>query len=288
MFVNSNGENIVFNSKEKNNFFCVNLAGQTNPNDKYRIMHNVNKYFLYDSYVFEYVISGKGYIEYDEKRVSVEAGDMYFLNKLQRHIYYSDSADPYVKIFIVISGALVDKLVEAYNIKESVIVKKINIQPTILKIHDLLTKPTIDYNQISIEILKLLSREELINICYKLYNDSLTNEDNTKLSLAELIKAHLDNNIAGKINLEHLSRELHISKSHIERVFKDSYGISPLKYFINRKVDYACAMLINTKYSVSKISEQLSFCDDKYFSKCIKRNTGLTPLQYRKQNRKFK
>ena len=278
MFINSNGENIVFNSKEKNKFFCVNLAGQTNPNDKYRIMHNVNKYFLYDSYVFEYVISGKGYIEYDEKRVSVEAGDMYFLNKLQRHIYYSDSADPYVKIFIVISGDFVDKLIEAYNIKESVIIKKINIQPTILKIHQLLTEQTVDYNQISIEVLKL----------FQVLKDNPYSKGSTKLSLAELVKAHLDNNITGKINLESLSHELHISKSHIERVFKDSYGISPLKYFINRKVDYACAMLINTKYSVAKISEQLSFCDDKYFSKCIKRNTGLTPLQYRKQNRKFK
>ena len=275
MFVNSNGENIVFNSKEKNKFFCVNLAGKTNPNDKYRIMHNVNKYFLYDSYVFEYVVSGKGYIEYDEKRVSVETGDMYFLNKLQRHIYYSDSADPYTKIFIVISGDLIDKLIEAYNVKESVIIKKINIQPTILKIHELLTKQPVDYNEISIEVLKL----------FQVLKDNPYSNNSTKLSLAELVKAHLDSNITGKINLSH---ELHISKSHIERVFKDSFGISPLKYFINRKVDYACAMLINTKYSVAKISEQLSFCDDKYFSKCIKRNTGLTPLQYRKQNRKFK
>lgn len=32
------------------------------------------------------------------------AGDLYFLNKLHRHVYYSDATDPYEKIFITIKG----------------------------------------------------------------------------------------------------------------------------------------------------------------------------------------
>lgn len=275
MFLNSKGEYIVFNSTKKNYFIYVDLAGQTNPNPNYKILHNVNKYVLYDSYVFEYVLDGKGYIEYDDKCVCVEKGDMYFLNKLRKHIYYSDPNNPYTKIFIVVNGIFVDKLVEAYSISESVIIQKIDIKDLILNIHNILQKEPVNYDEISIEILKI----------FQLIKNDVHSHSNKKLSVCELIKAYIDNNIFGKINLEFLSQQLNLSISYIERIFKESYGFSPIKYFIDKKIEYACAILVNTTDPISKVSEQLSFNDEKYFSKCFKKRTGITPLQYRKRNK---
>lgn len=58
-----------------------------------------------------------------------------------------------------------------------------------------------------------------------------------------------------------------------------------MAYFIKKKIEYACTLLVNTSYSVGEIAEQTGFCDPKHMSKSIKKETGLSPLQYRKINK---
>ena len=274
MYINIKNEEIVYNSIETNDFLTIVMAGITNPNPTYHIIHNINKHFFYDNYIFEYVINGKGHIECDNETITVEAGDYYFLNKLSKHIYYSDKDEPFKKIFIVAKGAYIDSLINTFNIKEGVIVKKCNVEENILNIHKLITAENVDNQAISHEILNLL---------FALKSDLFQVKKDT-LELPELIRKYLDTQISHKITLEKVSSDLNISKSHIERVFKDRFNITPMSYFINKKIEYACALLVNTTYSINEISEQTGFHDSKYMSKCIKKATGLSPLQYRKQN----
>jgi AraC-like DNA-binding protein len=40
-------------------------------------------------------------------------------------------------------------------------------------------------------------------------------------------------------------------------------------------------LLVHTNLSVSEIANQLNFEDQSYFTKFFKRETGITPIQYR-------
>lgn len=273
MYVNFNNENIIYNSIDKNDFLSISMAGITNPNPNYHIIHNINRNFFYDYYVFEYVISGKGYIEFDNNKiVEVNAGDFYFLNKLCKHIYYSDKNDPFKKIFIVVKGLFIDSLISAFDINESVIVTKANVETIITNIHNELIKDKIDYKIISHHILDL----------FHSFNKNLYDDKSQSMKLPDLIRKYLDTSFTQKITLEKISEELNVSKSHIERVFKDRFNTTPLNYFMKQKIKYACALLVNTSYSINVIAEQTGFTDSKYMAKCIKKETGMTPLQYRK------
>ena len=84
MYVNRLGENIIFESEDKNDFLFIHLAGVTNPNPEYFIRQNVDRYRLYNKYVLEYVIDGKGYIEFENEKIMVQKGDLYFLNKFPK------------------------------------------------------------------------------------------------------------------------------------------------------------------------------------------------------------
>jgi AraC-like DNA-binding protein len=276
MYINAKNEEIVYNSIETNEFLTISMAGLTNPNPSYHIIHNINKHFFYDYYVFEYVISGKGYIEYNDGKIMVEAGDFYFLNKLSKHIYYSDKDDPYKKIFIVTKGSFIDSLVSSFNINETVIVKKANTEEILRNIHTEITNDKTDYQKISHFILELF---------YNLGKDLFRTKNET-IELTELVRKYLDSQIAQRLTLEKVSKDLNISKSHIERIFKERYSITPMAYFMKKKTEYACALLINTSYTISEISDQAGFYDSKYMSKCIKKATGLSPLQYRKEKAK--
>lgn len=272
MYINANNENIIYNSIDRNDFLSISMAGITNPNPNYHIIHNINRNFFYDYYVFEYVISGKGFIEYDNKILEVKAGDFYFLNKLCKHIYYSDKYDPFKKIFVVCKGKFIDSLASAFDINKSVISVQANVESIILNIHDELVKEIIDYNAISHNILSL----------FHSFNKKILDDNKEAMQLPELIRKYLDTSITQKLSLDKISEELNISKSHIERVFKNRFNTTPLNYFMKQKTKYACALLVNTSYSINIIAEQTGFTDSKYMAKCIKKETGMTPLQYRK------
>ena len=271
MYINRLGENIIFESEEKNDFLFIHLAGITNPNPNYYIRQNVDRHRIYNKYVLEYVIEGKGYIEFDNEKKAISAGDFYFLNKLYKHIYYADKNEPFKKIFIVVSGKFVDSLVDSYGIKESVLVVKKDCFSIFSEIHKLLCDDVIDYDQLAHQILNLFQKLKAVN-----YSKS----DSIKYS--EEIKSYLDNSLEEKMTLEKISDALDISVSHIIRIFKHQYGMSPMKYYNQVKVNYACRLLVNTNYSIEYIADLLCFSEPEYMSKCIKKQTGLSPLKYRK------
>ena len=273
MYYNYRGEKIVRQNTNLNSFLDVGLAGITYPNPTYRIMHNISSQFLYDYYVFEYVVSGKGYIETENEQIMVQTGDLYLLNKLHRHIYYSDATDPYEKIFITVKGRFVDALVNAYKIKDSVIVKQYDVYDFMTNLLDLVdTSKSISYNDLSIRILQL----------FQILCDSVSMAESSTKNFAEIIKNYLDSNLTNQITLENICKDCHLSKSHVERIFTEAYEISPLKYFARAKAHHAASLLRSTNYSLSEIADFLSYSDVKYMSRCFKKWIGQTPLSYRK------
>lgn len=276
MFINALDEEIVIGKTIENDFLQVIMAGITHPNPNYRIVHNVSNQFPYDYYVFEYVVSGKGYIETPDQKYTVSAGDFYFLNKLCYHIYYPDPKTPYEKVFLVLKGNFVDSLVANYHLNDSVYIKSCNVEGNIMSVINMLNRDApINYDMLSLKILELFQR----------VFPSPYQKKQASSQLAETIKNYIDSRVTQKISLDIISSDLHISKSHIERVFKEAYNQPPIDYAINTKIVHAASMLVTTSYSIIQISQRLGFSDEKYMSKCFKKIKGLTPKQYRKEKK---
>ena len=76
-------EKIIFTSvSHRDAPLSVELAGVTYPSPYYRIRHNPAS-----SYVFEYVLEGRGWIEYERERLTVQEGDFILSsNRLPVHM----------------------------------------------------------------------------------------------------------------------------------------------------------------------------------------------------------
>ncbi len=68
---------------------------------------------------------------------------------------------------------------------------------------------------------------------------------------------------------------------YLTTMFKDFSGISLKTYIISQKIELAKALLSDTNDPVSQIAYSIGFQDTHNFSSCFKKNTGLTPTQYR-------
>lgn len=100
------------------------------------------------------------------------------------------------------------------------------------------------------------------------------------------IKEMLDERYTKDITLDVLADFAHISKYHLEHMFKAYYGISPMQYLCRRRVEEARYLLANTDNSLSQIYQQVGFSSPSYFCQAFKRLTGVTPSEYRKSRAK--
>ena len=78
-----------------------------------------------------------------------------------------------------------------------------------------------------------------------------------------------------------------ISETHLRRIFKQDFNISPIKYINCLKLDKAKNMLQSSNYTINEIALSVGYDDPYYFSRVFKRETGLSPSEYKKDNKGF-
>ena len=84
------------------------------------------------------------------------------------------------------------------------------------------------------------------------------------------------------ISCKYLAELCKINYSYLDRLFKEKFDLSPKKYIIQLKINYARNLLESGVYSVSEAAEELHFSDVYFFSRQFKEYTGRTPSEYTK------
>ncbi|MDR3142887.1 MAG: helix-turn-helix domain-containing protein [Tannerellaceae bacterium] len=80
------------------------------------------------------------------------------------------------------------------------------------------------------------------------------------------------------------SRELKMSRTRFFNQIKKITGMTPNDYLLSLKMNKARTLLQHEKnFTISEIAYQLGFTNPAYFSKCFKKQFGMTPQEYRKK-----
>ncbi len=78
-----------------------------------------------------------------------------------------------------------------------------------------------------------------------------------------------------------LAAELGYDYSYLSKLFSSVAGITIEKYIINQKLERVKELLIYDQLSLKEIAFQLGYSSVQYLSNQFKKNTGLTPSQFR-------
>ena len=98
-------------------------------------------------------------------------------------------------------------------------------------------------------------------------------------------KRYIDTHYQENITLDQLAEINHVSKYHLAHAFAEEYGISPINYLISKRIAEAEHLLTTTDFSLSLISNTTGFSSSSYFAQIFKKQKGISPTEYRKQNR---
>lgn len=90
-------------------------------------------------------------------------------------------------------------------------------------------------------------------------------------------------NIHRVIHLSELAGVAALSQFHFTRSFRQSMGMTPVRYVWRQRVERAKVMLRNIETPLAAIALDCGFSSQSHFTTVFKRETGFTPAQYRAQ-----
>ena len=221
-----------------------------------------------DVFIFEYVTSGSGFIIIEDKMYNVKEGDFYIIPTNRTYEYFTDSENPYERLWFYGRGNLFENLYKTYFDSLSFALSHGDFNQNYNNIMFLLRKGIIDsnsYNNLSIEIFKLfLKANENIKTSKSVHTPIKKN------SLASKIKGYLISHFNEKFDLKALSKEFLTSPNKIIIEFKKAYNLTPQVFHMMYKMDIAEEM-IKRGMTKKEIASNLAFYDDKYFYKMYKK-----------------
>lgn len=99
--------------------------------------------------------------------------------------------------------------------------------------------------------------------------------------IIEEVTAYVDRNLCqADLTVENIATHVQLSTNYLRNIFKEHMGITLSKYITDKKIQYACKILVETEDSIQSICERLDFTSANYFYAYFKKNTGMTPNQY--------
>lgn len=219
---------------------------------------------------FLYLYSGKITYMFDNCRIELKAGDVIFLPKNSNYVVTFDqdnsSVEDYLINFDVIEG------------KEFASADK----PTVILNDPMGT--LLEYFKDVVNVYIEKDRPFLINskfyLCLNYLQTALEykNSDADR-SVFEKAARRLVKNF--DLTIEDVAKEMYISRSTFQKKFNQYFGMTPVEYRTEKRIQKAKLLLETTDMPIKVISDSLGFYDTSYFYKIFKKAYSITPKEYR-------
>ena len=95
-------------------------------------------------------------------------------------------------------------------------------------------------------------------------------------------KMHIELNLGGKVSTQDLATIAGLSPFHFSRAFRNSFGDSPHRYLLRRRIECSQGLMLSTKDSLAEIALNCGLVDQAHFGKLFRRLVGESPGAWRR------
>ncbi len=102
------------------------------------------------------------------------------------------------------------------------------------------------------------------------------------------VKRHVDIHYMERIRLADLARMAALSVSRFSSEFKREFKLSPIDYLIQKRLEEAQHLLTFSTATIESIAYDVGFSDAPHFSKTFRKRVGVSPLAFRRGQKRQK
>ena len=130
---------------------------------------------------------------------------------------------------------------------------------------------------------------DAFSLLYNIYGEVITTANKTYISKSAkskiaAAKSHIDKSFTDQaLSVSLLAKNASMSEVYFRRLFKSEYKISPSQYITSVRLKNAKNLMKYPFLTLDDCSLQSGFSSVQYFCRTFKKNTGITPSEYRRQ-----
>lgn len=231
-----------------------------------------------DFHTIHLIFNGNGIVNIEDRTYQAKKHDMFYTPPNVKLSYYPEDGENWDYIWFAFEGKNAEKYVKLMGFdtdKEVIPCRNFNDSYYIIRnfFENTFHEQTARYY----DALSLFYKFLDINS-----NDESTIENHFSKTAQTYIKNHY---YEPTLTINDICYDLGVSHSYMCKLFKNETGKSLVDYLIDVRINNACRLLETSSLSVSEIAFSVGFNSDVHFMKTFKRRMGVTPTQYRKQNR---
>ncbi len=233
-------------------------------------------------YQLLYMASGKGHFYFEkDKEVIVPAGHMilYRPKELQKYVYYvEDQTEVY---WVHFTGNDVTNILARHSFPTKDHVIYCGTQPEYQQFYRKMIQE-IQLGKADYENYLSTLLYQLLLMVGRQQSESKTVTTAVQKDM-EYATHYFTEHYNQMISIDDFASSLHMSTCWFIRNFKHYHKITPMAYILSIRIANAQNLLETTSYNVTEIASIIGYDNPLYFSRLFKKQTGLSPSEYRKQ-----
>ncbi|MEM1113509.1 MAG: AraC family transcriptional regulator [Pseudomonadota bacterium] len=233
----------------------------------------------HDDNLLIYCTAGRGSLRAGSWLGEVAAGQLILLPQGLAHLYEAHGKDPWTLFWVHFQGASTAIFLQYLGYREAQPVLDVGLSPQLIGgFSSLMAVRRTGYSTRAFINAANQLRQLLSQMALDVRARQGLSQGGFEL---EQVQNFMLENIDQPLTLDQLAGAANLSKYHFSKRYKALTGYSPVKHFLNMKMEQACSLLDSTELSVSAIAVQLGYDDPLYFSRLFSRTVGLSPRSYR-------
>lgn len=230
-------------------------------------------------YILLYCIEGEGFLLLEDKKLHLKPNTFAIVPPSKPHHYNSSINNPWSICWIHFTGDHASLLYSRYKDNNPLEINPIPYDENRLNIFFQIISILKDsFSDRHLETAAISLKYFLSSL---VYDSEISPSSYDADTITESID-YMNTHIKDALKIDHLAKQQHLSVSRYSELFKKKTGFSPIKYFIQLKIQKSCQYLYFTDLSIKEICLLTGFEDPYYFSRMFKKLMGVPPSQYKK------